>query len=431
VIRRLLYVFPTLFLIELVLGGPGTWLTFGGLSLRKLFFAGTLGSLWLLAPLTGRWRLRAGEVAGLLLLLATLLLWIGLVPVLRNTNLAWAVGDADALLMLFMYFPLAHLVRSGDLDWVRVSRMLMVLTGIVAVGQLAIWLFVQWKPELAGIVSFGVGTALGGTGIYVGGMPDGFFRVMWISSLFGVFAFFLSLRPEFASRWRPLVIALFATMLFVSYTRAFWLGVVLGLGLVAVQRVPGLLSRASVRTTRRGAVAAVAGTALLLAAAAFKGEAIGESLVRRFASTFDLTEDVSNAIRVDQFAALVDVWEEQPLLGTGFGGYAPQYLRSTEDPYSYELVSVALLMKTGVAGVLLVLSALAALVARAWLAARRADQEGWLANWLGMVVAFLLAIQTNPFLFNFVGIALVLFLLLDIVRIERAATPAQPSAAAG
>jgi O-antigen ligase len=265
----------------------------------------------------------------------------------------------------------------------------------------------------------------------VGSMPDGFFRVMWVTSLFGVFTFFLSLRPEFASRWRPAVVALFAAMLFVSYTRAFWLGVVLGLGFIALQRVPGLLARASVRTTRRGAFAAVVGAGLLLGALGLKGEAIGESLVRRFASTFDLTEDVSNAIRVDQFAALVEVWERQPLLGTGFGGYAPQYLRSTEAPYSYELVSVALLMKTGVVGVALVLSALAALAARAWLAARRTGREGWLANWLGMVVAFLLAIQTNPFLFNFVGFGLVLFLLLDIVRVESEAAPAQPPPAAG
>jgi hypothetical protein len=79
-------------------------------------------------------------------------------------------------------------------------------------------------------------------------------------------------------------------------------------------------------------------------------------------------------------------------------------------------------MKTGLVGLGLWVAFMVDIVKRA----RRkfvADEAGrvWYAYWLGGFVAFILAVQTNPLLFNNVGMAILLFFIIDATTIDRPA----------
>lgn len=61
---------------------------------------------------------------------------------------------------------------------------------------------------------------------------------------------------------------------------------------------------------------------------------------------------VSDDIRVEQIAALLDEWSDSPLIGKGFGAYSKNVIRDPSVPYSYEVQWVGFLAKLGSVGVL-------------------------------------------------------------------------------
>jgi hypothetical protein len=109
------------------------------------------------------------------------------------------------------------------------------------------------------------------------------------------------------------------------------------------------------------------------------------------------------------------------VFGYGYGSSIPGYYRSVE-AFSYEATAPALLMKTGLVGLGLWVAFMVGIVKRA----RRksgVDEAGrvWYAYWLGGFVAFVLAVQTNPLLFNNVGMAILLFFMIEVTDIDRPA----------
>lgn len=72
----------------------------------------------------------------------------------------------------------------------------------------------------------------------------------------------------------------------------------------------------------------------------------------------DIRSSHSDDIRSEQVSALLNEWTNSPLIGGGFGSYAPGYVRDPAAPFSYEVQWVGFLAKLGVVGV----SALIALV---------------------------------------------------------------------
>lgn len=416
-VRALCLLPPVLFLLELVWGGPGTWASIGGLTVRKLLFAGSLLSLSVYAALRRRLGVHPADAALFLIIAVSILLWMGLIPLMRGRELDQTLADGDSLLLLLLYFPLAHLIRGGAISWPAVVRLLVWAVVPLCLVQVAIFLLVQWRPGLGTVFSIAGASLFGSEAIYVGPMPGGFYRVFWISSLYALFAFFLAQRWPAGSWKRSGLVLLFGAGILVAYSRAMWLAVVAGLLVIAVLRGPEHLLRGDLLVMKRGQlrgalVAGLGGMVVILLALRPSLE-LGERLV----SILD-AGDVSTAARMEQTGPLLDTWTTAPLLGIGFGGHARGFLRSEETPFSYELVGFALLMKVGILGILLLLIAASSVLWRAWRAGRPPDARRWLANWLALALSLFLVVQTNPYLFNFVGMSLVLFLLLDVVSAE-------------
>jgi hypothetical protein len=114
-------------------------------------------------------------------------------------------------------------------------------------------------------------------------------------------------------------------------------------------------------------------------------------------SRFFSSETVqSDQIRRIQVQALTEALEDMPFLGGGLGSYAKNSIRDTQQPHSYEVQWVALLMQMGVFG-WLVLFALCALIAQTYLTA---SLDRITLSFFCLYVMWLLGGFTNPFLLS-------------------------------
>jgi len=118
------------------------------------------------------------------------------------------------------------------------------------------------------------------------------------------------------------------------------------------------------------------------------------------ASEFD-----SDSARFEQFFSLLRLFSDYPFLGAGFGAHA-DVLRSDVTPYSYELTYVALLAKLGSLGFISLVILLFFLVSIALHRFRGKSFEI-----IAITFTFLFVTSTNPYLINFVGIAIVSVLI--------------------
>jgi hypothetical protein len=122
------------------------------------------------------------------------------------------------------------------------------------------------------------------------------------------------------------------------------------------------------------------------------------SLINEFLVGFDFQSDPSAIARKTQFFALLDGWSQYPFLGAGHGA-GVAYLRSTKQPWAYELSYVALLYQTGLIGFIIYMSGFVWIF---WKGLRVIKSDASLGLQLLPVLVgtscFLIANATNPYL---------------------------------
>jgi hypothetical protein len=421
--RWWLFLLPGCFLVEVILGGPLG--LYGGVPVRFILFGVCCGSLTLGLSLRGRITrahlVALASVVGFLLVTA---FWVVVVPVLTRGRFGFAISESRAFLVLVLVALLLAITPAAQLGQLvrRLQRIAVWSSVLLALFQLVIWLVGTLLPELKWVIGPVLAAVFGGASdyIYVGPMPDGFFRVFWISTLWILASVF----------WLPLVVppgprrALLFTILvfglFVSYSRGIWLGLVVGW---AVQYVAALERRHVARSLVRASVAAALLLTLLLGVLTATGQL--KRSTARIASTAT-GDDPSVEVRVEQARYLVALWHEYPFIGSGYGAYAPRYIRSMEAPFSYEHMSYAFLAKLGLLGLAASGAFVLFWIGTACRARRTAPHDA--AAFLGAVTALLLASMTNPLIINLVGMSILGCLLLQWASF---AAPTRPPARHG
>lgn len=416
-----LFLLPACFLVEVILGGPLG--IYGGMPVRFILF-GACGvelilGLGIRGRITGAHLVALASVTGFLLVTA---LWVVVVPVLTRGRFVYAIGEARSFLVLILVVLLLALTPARQLGvLVRYLQRIVVWSSVLlAVFQIAIWLVGTLLPQLKWVIGPVLSGAFGGGSdfVYVGPMPDGFFRVFWISTLWVLVSVF----------WLPLVVppgprrtALFAILLFglfVSYSRGIWLGLVAGW---VVAYFTGLDRQHIVRGLVRASAAAGLLLTLLLGMLAATGQLKRSS--ERLTSTVS-ADDPSVGVRIEQGRYLVDLWLEHPFIGNGYGAYSAHYTRSTEAPFSYEHMSYAFLAKLGLLGLAASGAFVLFWVGTAWRARRTAPESA--SAFLGGASALLLASMTNPLIVNLVGMSILGCLLLQWASFAAPARPPAP-----
>jgi hypothetical protein len=393
----------TVFVMELIVGGPGFWQV-GGISIRRTLLA--VVTLWMLGlAVVGHNRLRQGHVLMSAVVGFVLVTWMFVVPVAQDPGrLGDAVTEGLPLAMLFtgILVHAYYIDRPGD--WLRLRRRCAVFLGVAASAAILIWVIGVFFVDdpllvaLAATAAFTWGNESLEPALYIQRMPDGFFRVMWITSVLYAIGLLYALRQR---HW--VGIALFGFALFVSYTRALWLAAAIG---YLLARLTDSEFRPWSRLRWTHGLLALA----LLCAALFAElrrpaeESLLQSGMARIGSTFS---DESAEDRYDQAGPLLDAWQTAPLMGLGLGSAAPGSVRSDVASYLYELTYLALLMKLGTVGVALLATITLALL---WRRRRGARAVGHID---ASLACFLLAAGTNPYLLNLIGIGVLCFLVTD------------------
>jgi hypothetical protein len=197
------------------------------------------------------------------------------------------------------------------------------------------------------------------------------------------------------------------------------------------QLLPAAERARSARSYRRFVIAAGVLLAAMLVYLPATGRFDWGEFAAMIRSGFDVEGDVGASERYQQARALVTAWAAHPILGWGWGHGAPDFLRSEDRPWEYELQYVLLLFSTGVVGWLLYA---AGVVWVYWTGGRVIRSGGPHATYmvaaLTGLTAILFANGTNPYLVS-AGNMWMVFLPIAIINswlLGRAAT-GEPSAA--
>ena len=393
-------------------------------------------------------------------------IWATVVPVLKGGSLSYAINDFNTLFVLVLYFPCAFLMRTGRLSLRSIYRWLFPLLILLSLWHTVMYIgeilhpgFYAGYYDLIDIISFG--TAVRSDVV----MGYGITRIIQVTSVFLIPTFLLVLEKA-VNRGKPAILAPLALVLFavlITYTKSIWFGILMGLivamvGIVVFQRYA--LTRKRV---------AAFGLALVVFFCIFNFGFLGNTIITRTLNNArpdmltsiesqigDLQQQLSqlesdnpsdpsgsdedlknketlenllkklesqrqdaagtaaaNAERSLQNSVLQKKWAQSKLIGFGYGAYAEDCIRNQQYPYMYESLIPAMLMKLGLAGMAVWGIFVIALVVFAIKFMWKKPVKFWC--WIGTALAYAMAVQTNPFLFTFAGMSLMLYLLLYIV----------------
>lgn len=392
---RLMSVIASILIIEMVFFGP-IGLTIYDVSIRKALIGLLVVSA--IVPLTTQksiatWQL--GLIMGLILFLAT---WAGVMPLINGVALRMTIAEAQPLVAVFLIFPFYYLfVENGAEPYLKLVRICVTTMAVIVI---IVWMAsnVLGSPG-TGIAmrEFYIGLNDTDTGVYIGPLADGSFRVMLIN--FILFPLMLCYH-----NWRRTDLkwsAFYGAAIFATGTRAFLLVWALIVGISILRRRPLL------------AVPAIG--IVISVAAIYMGDL---QRLRVFEFSSELT---SESARYVQFFSLISLFLEHPVLGAGIGANAI-LIRSIEAPYSYELTYVALLAKLGLLG-----SGIVIATVTIWTVRLMKENPNW-PSVVSLIVAVVLMTGTNPYLINLVGMTVAAFIIaLGIARTSVGSGPASPA----
>ena len=454
-LQVLLWIFPILFLIDNILGFNGYQFTIGGKSIRIILFAISMAimcaySVFVMVKekilifskdknsLTIWQILRPLDYLVVCFLLGNAL-WATAVPLIVKGEMTFGLKDFSSLLVLALYFPVAFLIRTGKLNKKLLEKMIYVLTLILALWHCVMYIgdtispgFYESYYDFIDIISFG--TAVRSSVIF----GFGIVRIIQTTSLFLLMGFFLAVKRVAKGKWwHILSLLVFTFAICVTYTKSIWFGYLAGLFLYLV---PNIFVNKDKKVKIKNLLALIISLVLIVALnftvfnntifeRAFNTVRSGQSVEEMQQMIDELNaagEDTSelqnklkdalgtqqaNSLRAAQNGALIEKWSQSKWFGFGYGSYAEDCIRNEAYPYMYESTLPALIMKIGLIGSLLWVVFICGATVSAVMTFRK-EKLGSLFLWLGIALSYGLAVQTNPFLFTFAGMSMLLYLLI-------------------
>jgi hypothetical protein len=419
-VERALLTCVCLLFVDLAFFGPGIALPGVPLSPRRLLFLSIVG-LATFRHLLKRQLLTLSEILLGLLTLAFFSIWVVALPRIYGFELTDSLADATpwlALLVLVIWPWDAWPLRA---QWLKFCKYLTVLSVMLAAIHILVWALlvsgVITSAMLAiatQVLQVGGGDDGGDSFIKIAATGTGQFRVYWSSSVFLLCGLYLLMtyRPERRKLTWSLALLLILFALWTTQIRAFLAAAVLFLLLGWAIRVAArMFGPLNAKALALGAwVIGVLGVSI-----AINPEVLGSTGLQR---------GESDAERLTQAVAIVDRVVVHPWLGTGFGSYATSVMRSDDAPFSYELVFYALLMKVGVAGVVVLLMMLFCMLSIARIEDLSRSDLKRFSSWVAFTTGFWFAGATNPLVLNFVGMGILVVLVMD-ARLATQAPDAQ------
>ncbi len=459
--KRLTFGVALLFLIELIFGFTGTVIMVHGTAIRTVLFALSAVLLYgycLLYVIVHRVPVISKERESVLgsfkfhdwaffALTVSTAISLFVIPRLSGGSLTLAKNEAfNCLCMMLYYFPLGFLIRRKELSFLRLEQILRVLLFLFSLEHIFFYIgqsiYGSFIDEMFDLIRSVVGESAVLPEIILG--HGGYARVMFITSIYILAGMYLVFRrlPKFTVA-DGLMLGVHVTALLATITKSLWYGVIIGLFAFSVCYIIYWCRKKNAKHTFRflGILAGMFALVLILNATIFNNM-IAVRMSNSFTTTETASEDedeedeedylaaldragaaISNDIKIEQTEKLLNKWLTRPLYGYGYGSYITGYLRSYDSPQSYEMQLPALLMKTGIIGVGLLVLAILAMIISLCKAAKKYNDPISVFAWLFLLLAFGFTVQTNPLLLSYNGISMVIFLMMIVTDAQQPRLP--------
>ena len=403
---------------EVVFGGPGSWSKdYLHIDLRRAFF-GLLSVFLLMNAMINSRTLRMVDISVFIVGNLSFMFWVIFLPELQGKNQLYAIIDGTPL---FFMFVVTWLFTINAIKWKnqditlynKICDFVFILSIISAVLHIIIYVLLTFYPAL-GFVLLDVIKSIFDSedrgNIYIGPMPDGSIRVFWLPSLFmlyGVYRLMSKIIYKISIQSIVLLLIFFAAIL-ITQTRSIQLGLLIG-ALFAF-----LLNFYVRMRLFSKAYLSIIVTLILASITFFQIEAASPD----FISFLGLSRGDSDDSRILQIGPLLDAWLQNIFVGNGFGAQA-SHVRSLNSPFSYEMSILALYMKMGILGALLssfyfIYLTVSLLPTRNSIIKKRKE---FIALFI-LVFSLCFTFNTNPYLSNSVGVAIVLLICIEVARLS-------------
>jgi len=380
-------------IFDIIFLGPMGIKIWGSISERHLLLGLSLAISVIFLLKRKSYSLKA--VYPLLGLMLYFLLWGFIIPLLKQGNVSTSVEEIKPAIYFLFILSALRLRNTSRLEIIRKDLILWSL--ILGVMVVAIWFKATFSMETGYAVALKLFySLLGGTsdGIYIGPMPDGSFRVFWISC--AIFPWSIMLLRRSDKLWF-LGAIFFVLAAFATGTRAVFYCAVIAFVVLFYMHTSGWTRLVSL-------------SACLVLLSMVVGYVLEGNVTPRI---FDIQSALkSESARYIQTMSLLESWEGSEIFGNGFGA-AAAVVRSESAPFSYELTYIALLMKTGLLGLIYVTGLLFLIhySINSSIRPKVIEVGSNSSVYIGFLLFFLLTF-TNPYLFTIHGMVLFICLIV-------------------
>lgn len=455
------FLFPLLFIFELILGYSGKMLVVANIPIRMVLFVLTLISLYFFLfyylyknkygllkikfdkSLLGSFNLVDWSILSLFI---SIIFFATIVPYFLGDGISLALKEAfSPCLVLSLFFPVHYFLKFNLISLEKLEKYIYYLVFVFScihiflyIGQTLNSKFIESYFNFWKTIFFGTSTL---PTIMLGhlGSP----RVFFPNSIFIIFGIYIFLKNINKLKiFDYFIYFVNITAVLTTMTKSLWLGMEFGLILYFVCYLIKQIINKNFKNVFK-VIFLFLGTILFLVV--LNLTVFNNTLGTHFSSTFanseynydeksDYYKDIlknkgekyvkdregsviSNDIKIKQSKALIKKWFESPIIGFGYGSYIKNFIRSADNPFSYEMTFFALLMKTGVVGILVWLFVIVALIVTKFKNSKN-NREDFFA-WLFLSVSFGILVQTNPLLFNSVGMSLLLLIAFETINYKK------------
>lgn len=361
------------------------------------------------------------------------LLWIGPLGCHTQEQCAYGLTDAQSITLLPATTLIFLALRDLGTDLKRPCRWIVNMCAILALAQAGLWIFLRANPVPHEVIYHYINVYFGTRdSVFILEQPShqgSYFRVVWISSYWLVFAVFIAPLVYRNKTTLVLLQVTFGIAIVATYTRGIWLGLIIGVVLFTVLvntlawSRPYQIDLRELRGQWHTSLTGLALAGLLVVALDWTQGSSGLLMSRLYLrpSTEQGSTSAQLAIRDEsaierkvQAIKLIEMWKERPILGHGYGAYMKDHFSHDERPFIYEMVPFALLMKLGMLGFGIYLVFLAFILARLIQMINRSVTSIALVSGL---TGYLIQVHTNPVFFSFTGMlifSIFIFLWLSL-----------------
>ena len=446
-IEKICVFFPLLFIIELVFGGSGTLIMFKGTAIRHILFILTFVSLYGYMlydmirermPIYSKTRrsylgdFSKTDIFAVIFELS-MLLSMTVIPYVMGTSLQYAKSEVfDSAAIFSLYFALTYLIKRNLISFEKFLVFLKYVICMFGIEHIVLYFGQELNANFIESFFEKLVHLFGGNGL----VPrvilghGGYTRVMFNTSIYFLVGFFIFFYYFNKNKWYDYVIfAIELTAMITTVTKSIWLGA--GIAFFAIIIVYFIYGMKINKKMAYRAIGTVAFTVIFVFAMdgivfddivkirmtnAFVTEVEtvedGESAVSQEEISLEELDKAgaaeSNSIKIEQMWKLLDRWKTSPIIGYGYGSYVEGYLRSEEAPFSYEMQLPALLMKIGIAGLLIWICFF--VIQFIEMIYNRKREWIHVFAWLFLLTSLVICVQTNPLLISFTGMSILLFL---------------------